>query len=320
MKQHKNATQDYATVIDAEHYTGGLAEHPDIPQSDAGIIRAVTTAFDHSRTKEFRVLDLGCGPGRLTRPLADALVSTAKGKEKRVRIVGLDSSRGFIEIARRNSEGNALCYENIDFLHYKPHGQFNVIVMQGVFHHIPRTERMLWLQKCHTLLQKNGLLIIGDEFIPPYSSAAERVLRVAGLYSYVIGYALENGHTSLATIESMNMVDDVCAGLIGVGHSDQKLLKYIQRASREAYSSVYTQGTRSAFFLALLKQLVCHVQQGAGALALTDTHNHNRGDYKISISEQTREARRAGYVVESRHIYGPVHWLGGMGVLVFRKS
>jgi len=311
---------DYAKIIDANNYTQGLAEHPDIPQADAGIMRIIREKLQETLNREFRVLDLGCGPGRITKSITEELLPVAHAKKVDLSVVGFDISDGFISYARRHNSGEAISYILADFLAHDFKEKFNVILMQGIFHHVPIADRKKWSERCHDILTNDGIIVISDEFIPDYSSENERVLNVAGLYVYVIAYAIQNGHKSLAEIESMNMVDDICSGLPGAGHSNEELIKFIQDTSLEIYACAYEKGTTSNNYKGLLKMFVERIQDDAEKIAITDTANHNRGDYKISIAKQVEEFANIGFRLEREQIYGPVNWLGGMGVLTFIKS
>ena len=66
--------------------------------------------------------------------------------------------------------------------------------------------------------------------------------------------------------------------------------------------------------------LVEQIQHDAAQIATTDTHDHNRGDYKISVKKQKEEFAKISLKLERQQIYGPVSWLGGMGVLTFEKA
>lgn len=312
--------KDYSDVIDADDYTQGLAEHPDIPQADAGIIRLIRENLISKEGSEYKILDLGCGPGRLTKLLADDLSLLARQKRIKLDVTGLDISKGFIAAARKKRNGEVVSYIEADFLTHEFGSKLDVILMQGLFHHVSLEQRQAWLEKCRDLLREDGIVVIGDEFVPDYSTPEERVQKVAGLYAYVVAYALQNKNQSLAQIESMNMVDDVCAGLPGAGHSNEQLIRHIQDTSVRVYECLYQKGVQDTEYGELLRSLVCRIQGDAANLAVGDDHSHDRGDYKISMKKQVEELENLGLKLEQEQVHGPVHWVGGMGVMSFKKA
>lgn len=311
---------DYGEVIGAEDYTQGIAEHPDIPQSDAGIIRIAREKLESGSAKEFRVLELGCGPGRLTKLMGDELLESAEKKGVSLSVVGLDISKGFISFAESERVNKAISYILGDFLTHPFEDQYDVIVAQGLFHHVSQSVQPDWFKRVHSLLNEKGIFIISDEYIPDYSSAEDRTLKTAGLYAYVVGYALQTGHESLAELESMNMVDDVCAGLPGAGHSNKEFVKGIEEKSREIFACLYEKGISSPNYTALLKNLVEYVQTESAKIAENDTENHDRFDFKTSIQKEIENVEKVDFSFLKKQVYGPVDWIFGMAVLVFKKS
>ncbi|MEK7146180.1 MAG: class I SAM-dependent methyltransferase [Patescibacteria group bacterium] len=310
-------SQDYGDVIDPEEYNDGLAEHPDIPQADAGIVSLIREKLRGSEKKEFRVLDLGCGPGRITQSIAGKLLPVARQMGVNLEVVGLDISEKFISYACKNKSGEAILYEVADFLAREFTDKYDVVLMQGVFHHVPLLDRQAWLEKCRDILSEEGVVVIGDEFIPDYSSDKERVLKVAAFYAYIVGYALQSKNKPLAKIESMNMVDDVCAGLPGAGHSNAELISFIQDTSQRIYDCIHREGVEGVQFKSLVSALSKRIQRIAASLAAADPHDHSRGDYKISILRQVEELERVGMKLKEQKVYGPQRSVGGMGVLSF---
>lgn len=302
---------DYSDVIDANDYTLGLAEHPDIPQSDAGIIRLIKNDFLVKNDNDFKVLDLGCGPGRLTKKVINDV-------SENVLVTGLDISEGFIKVAN-----NIYSHKNIDyiqkyFLDYETNGVFDIIFMQGSFHHIGLEERDKWVIKIKSLLKQGGKIIIGDEYIPDYNTESERSFNIIGLYSYVIAYAVRNNYNSLAKIESMNLVDDLCYGTAGAGHSNNELIETIKEKSVEINETAYTNGVSSLEYKQKVNDLMLFVKNGAEKLS-SEVQSHNRGDYKISIVKLLEFFEKEGFKTKSIFKYGPTDWLGGMGVICFEQ-
>lgn len=310
MKTATAPLSDYGSVITAEDYVSGINEHPDIPQSDAGICRMIE---NHARLHEdlrYYVLELGCGPGRLTPMLLQAARRGRRGKEAGVHVLGIDQSASFIENTEWQSGLDYVCE---DFLEYTPHPNvdYDAIVLQGVMHHVPEDLKQTWLLKCCQLLRPKGILIIGDEFIPPYNHDEERKSNAAGLYAYVIASALRAGNVALADIEVQNMIDDVGSGSPGAGHATPELVAAIKKASADIYKWAHVSIARSKELQAILAKDISDFATSYRG----DDPSSDRGDRKVSIHCLESELMKAGFELRSLALYGPVEFLGGMAVL-----
>lgn len=305
---------DYADVIDGSEYTLGLAEHVDIPQSDAGIAQTIRTYIKYNKIESPKILDLGCGPGRITKLVANSI------RDFDYSVTGLDISEGFIAIANKNNTDEKITFINQDFIESDlDESSFDVIFLQGFYHHIDPQERPVFLEKTKQLLKDGGLIILGDEYIPDYNTEEERVVNVAGLYAYVIASALRSNSPELAKIEAMNVVDDVCAGTDGAGHSDDNLRDYIYKQSATIYESIFKNGVQAESYRGLLRETAQEIKKRSAELASTQEENHDRGDYKISIEKQKIDLEQAGFAHVETKRYGPVDWLGGMGLVICKK-
>lgn len=94
-----------------------------------------------------RILDLGCGTGRLTAELADAF--------PRVRFVGADLSQGMLEEARRSSTGVA--YVRADATALPVAGAFDAVFSAAAFHWVPDHPRLF--REIHRALKPGGRLL-----------------------------------------------------------------------------------------------------------------------------------------------------------------
>jgi tRNA (uracil-5-)-methyltransferase TRM9 len=111
-----------------------------------------------------RVLDLGCGNGRFAKFLAS--------KTKHFSYLGIDQDEQLLEFARQELEHHVLDsttllkLDLIDALLTNDHlpqvtGQFDVIVLLGVLHHVPSHQlRQKLLQILRNLLTPTGTLVV----------------------------------------------------------------------------------------------------------------------------------------------------------------
>lgn len=113
------------------------------------IWRDLEPLIDYTKSGD-RVLDLGCGNGRLLKVL----------KDKKVEYIGVDNSEKLIEAARREFPGEN--FQVADILHLSfPDNYFDKIYCIAVLHHIPSNEfRLQVLKEIKRVLRPGGLLIL----------------------------------------------------------------------------------------------------------------------------------------------------------------
>lgn len=130
---------------------------------------------DHLGLKpDMRVLDAGCGPGRVTVPLARAV-----GPEGEV--VALDVQAGMLARAREKVEAAGL--ENVRTLHAElgvgqlPLNAFDRAVLVSVLGEIP--DQSAALEELYGALKPGGVLSITEVIFDPHFQRLEAVVRVA---------------------------------------------------------------------------------------------------------------------------------------------
>ena len=132
-----------------------------------------------------RLLDLGCGTGRLTRMLA------ARADE----VTAVDFSPEMLRVARERSRGGAIRYVEADVLDL-PHGlgSFDCVISVNLLHHLPLDRAVGAMQ---AVLAPGGRLIVHDLRktaglvdraldVPRLAlKAASRLRRVSGVRTYL---------------------------------------------------------------------------------------------------------------------------------------
>jgi ubiquinone/menaquinone biosynthesis C-methylase UbiE len=110
----------------------------------------------------YRVLDLGCGTGVLTRMIADRLDAAAGG-----RAVGIDAAARMIAVARKKRAADncifeAMAAESLSF----EDGAFDTVVSSLFFHHVPLDLKAMALVEALRVLRPGGQLVIADMHTP----------------------------------------------------------------------------------------------------------------------------------------------------------
>lgn len=97
-----------------------------------------------------KVLDIGCGNGRLTRLF----------EEKEIEYLGIDYSRPLVEIARENFPNREFRVGDLLDLDIGDE-KFDAAILVAVLHHIPSVElRLRALQNVNSVLRQGGLLLM----------------------------------------------------------------------------------------------------------------------------------------------------------------
>lgn len=123
----------------AEAFRDGTRDH-DVSQNIDALLRHIEAR------PPFRILDLGCGPGR------DLKALTSRGHVA----VGLDGAEPFVRMAREETGCEVL---HQDFLNLDlPVEAFDGIFANAVLFHLPSREISQVLRKLHAALRSGGVL------------------------------------------------------------------------------------------------------------------------------------------------------------------
>jgi ubiquinone/menaquinone biosynthesis C-methylase UbiE len=132
------------------------------------------------------ILELGCGTGRLLRPLAQAGFS----------VTGVDNSASMIEVARKRTENEASQIGLIqgdmrDLSAFDSHSFRLVVIAVNSFLHLEtRDDQLEALRQVRSVIHRDGLLVI-DVFNPAPSTLA----RMDDHYAFDASWELDSGCT-----------------------------------------------------------------------------------------------------------------------------
>jgi len=134
---------DYSKI--AEYYDRGRASAGPIIELWTGIIAKYI-----DKGRETRLLDVGCGTGRFTLPIA---------KRFHCRVTGADMSPEMLGKAKGKDENGVVRWE-IQDIHETTYSDesFDVIFMSNVIHHCNAPIKAL--RECHRVLGNNGIILI----------------------------------------------------------------------------------------------------------------------------------------------------------------
>ena len=115
-------------------------------------------AYIQERLEPGRVLDLCCGTGAVLQALDDA------------RAVGLDTSRGMLEVARKNAPGAS--FVRADALHPPFAAAFDVVTCFSALGHIPREDEGRFVDAVRSCLRTGGHFVFVTGRMAPKTSRA----------------------------------------------------------------------------------------------------------------------------------------------------
>lgn len=124
--------------------------------------------------KNWRVLDIGCGPGHIT----DCFPQTD--------YVGLDVDKAYIDYAKRKygNRGKFIC-RNFDDEAIESLGIFDLVVMNGLLHHLSDDEAIEMFRRIKRVLKPRGKIVTLDGCLTERQSYITRRLLYLDRGKYV---------------------------------------------------------------------------------------------------------------------------------------
>jgi SAM-dependent methyltransferase len=302
---------NYGASREAGRYIPGISGHPDIPQSVERMRRSIADS-SIEKGRRLTLLDVGCGPGQNSELFAEI-----------ADVVGVDVSPEFIQYARSQSRHENAGYIESDYLNFQTNEKFDVIVIQGVIHHLPEEQRKLFIEKASSDLLEGGILIVGDEFLPNYANESERKLHCGPHYSRIIAEAMRGGFDDLAYDECVNLIADSLSGEDVCGYYDDAVIEFVKKNALKIYERLFGFGNKRFTIKSLQtakKKLLMELRARAARIKESGTRKGtDPGDRKSSLANYMNLLKRH-FRIRNVYTFGPVDQIGGMGVIIAQKE
>jgi SAM-dependent methyltransferase len=179
---------------DANYYVAfgrRAQEDAEFFRSGENVARGLEADFVRLRARD-RALEIGCGPGRLVRPLARHFGE----------VHGVDISEEMIRLGRERlrGTGNAFLHHNPGSdLSMFPEAAFDFVYSYAVFQHIPSREVVFgYLAEARRVLKEGGILRCQVNGLPPHARTYDTWSGVRITTEEVANFALERDLALLA--------------------------------------------------------------------------------------------------------------------------
>jgi SAM-dependent methyltransferase len=155
--------------------------------------------YSNSYTAPLKILDWGCGPGRITRHMPDFLAAESK-------VFGTDYNAEYIHWCQQNIPQISWSINSV----YPPlnfaDDSFDAVVGLSVFTHLSSTAQQKWIAELYRIMQKNAILYIttqGNAFREKLSSGEKKEFDKG---SVVERKTIREGHRLFSTFHPVNYV------------------------------------------------------------------------------------------------------------------
>ena len=138
------------------------------PDEMAMINDVTSTVISHLDTRPFsRVLDLCCGTGL---PLIDIATHPHVAN-----LLGVDISESYLEFAKSRfaSVPNARFMLHDAVTAPLQEASWDIVIMASAYHHVDDDRKQIFLHKVRKLLADDGVVVVGENILPPYDYASK---------------------------------------------------------------------------------------------------------------------------------------------------
>ncbi|MEI3614930.1 class I SAM-dependent methyltransferase [Pseudogracilibacillus sp. SO30301A] len=161
----KNDNLMFEDRIDVDSYNYFELVHPAYAKQTVALINLIESYYPEYQSETDHIIDFGTGPGTSLVMLLEALPL--------LKVHAVEPSPVAFSYLKENISlyQSRVTIEQNSFLDVKLPNKVPIIMSTGASHHF---NTFFLFQKANELLKENGVLLISDEFISPYSSKEER--------------------------------------------------------------------------------------------------------------------------------------------------
>lgn len=125
----------------------------DLSFYDEIVVNDFLSAYDNAVSGNERILDLGCGSGFICNFIGRKYPGVV------IDAVDFSDSIDYATKFSKDHQINNIRYYKTNFFNFKPKGKYDIIISNGVLHHIP--EYLTAIEKAKSLLKKQGKIVAG---------------------------------------------------------------------------------------------------------------------------------------------------------------
>jgi ubiquinone/menaquinone biosynthesis C-methylase UbiE len=152
--------------------------------------------------KNIKILDWGCGPGRIVRHLPDIL-------DKSCEVYGTDYNKTTIQWCRNNLKGIHFSKNELSPPLNFNDEEFDIIYGISIFTHLSEEMHLAWINEFSRILKKGGILFLtsqGDVFINKLSNKEKEAFNTGKL---VVRGKTKEGHRTYSAFQSEAFMNEL---------------------------------------------------------------------------------------------------------------
>lgn len=163
------------------------------------LIPLVDDVLEHCKKTDTVILDIGCGPGLLTKEFAL--------RSRKFSVTGIDISRVAVNMAKKNCKelpNTSFFVGNVNYMPFPPNS-FDVVVCKDTLHHFNDSKRAI--REMLRVVKKDGVVYIQDlrRDVPWY--LLKRVVSRDNIMEKLIYYSTRAAYTKEEIKKILNSLD-----------------------------------------------------------------------------------------------------------------